>query len=795
MRDLSDILTWKQSFGLLPIHLKPKSNESNFVMLNGGYGDFCLQTLKDKSNIDDYYSQSWSSNTKNFVVLEGSKVKIFNWLKNKPEEISKKQVLDNFDKFYNYLLSQSNKSERDVVPFIIDLFRQFRNITLEKTNPLEALNLLFVLLTSLEEDSSNLDRKKWNLNEFIIPKEFDSLTEKLNKGINNIKPQLDLIIRHSAGILFQEAQKEVLFFNRQMDLFDGVPSTIKTKTNSYSSIHYTPPYIARTIVENTIRQLDLSNKKKLKIFDPACGSSEFLIEALKQLKELNYKGSIEVKGWDSSETAVNTSNFLLQYEKRTIWDKKLSFEIKLVTDSLTETWDQDYDIILMNPPFVSWELLTDKNSKDAVRDTLGSNFNGRPNQAAAFFYKSIQCLNNDGVIGCVIPSSLLTLDSYKALRSESYDLISINLIGKLGNFIFEDALTDISLIIAHKPKSVHIPIVLWTKNEKGIAQNALRDLRKMYYSNELTVNEKDYGIFQPITFPIIDESWKVISIKENEFFKTFERFVKDQKLVRIEDIFNVQQGIRTGNNSIFKISKKEFLELPQHERIFFRPVADNESIKNGSLNTNNYVWYPYDEEGLILKTENELEKEAPFFYNKIVQHKVYLSTRARKSDSDWWQLSEHRAWLRKNCPRLISSEFGKSDSFAFDKSGHFAVERGNAWLPLSKYEKDFQNTDFYYFYLAIFSSTFFDKLLSIYSKQLAGGNWYDLGKKYTSKIPIPKIQKGSKLTLSSDINKIHIESPIFKQLVEYGTQISLGILFDKTGLDNLIQKYVYPIKY
>jgi len=39
-------------------------------------------------------------------------------------------------------------------------------------------------------------------------------------------------------------------------------------------------------------------KRILKIFDPACGSSEFLIEALKQLKENKYNGEIKVIGWD-----------------------------------------------------------------------------------------------------------------------------------------------------------------------------------------------------------------------------------------------------------------------------------------------------------------------------------------------------------------------------------------------------------------------------------------------------------------------------------------------------------------
>ena len=47
-------------------------------------------------------------------------------------------------------------------------------------------------------------------------------------------------------------------------------------------------------------------------------------------------------------------------------------EIKSVTDSLTEQWDNDYDLVVMNPPFISWELMKNKKNKDAVLAILVS---------------------------------------------------------------------------------------------------------------------------------------------------------------------------------------------------------------------------------------------------------------------------------------------------------------------------------------------------------------------------------------------------------------------------------------
>jgi type I restriction-modification system DNA methylase subunit len=140
----------------------------------------------------------------------------------------------------------------------------------------------------------------------------------------------------------------------QRDLFGGVSSRQITKKDSYSSIHYTPPNLARSIVENSLREIDLS-KNQLNILDPSCGSSEFLIEALKQLKSLDYNGKINVVGYDSSLSAIETSKFLLHYENQTQWNGELTLTVNHVEDSLLIDWGLNNDLILMNPPFVSWE--------------------------------------------------------------------------------------------------------------------------------------------------------------------------------------------------------------------------------------------------------------------------------------------------------------------------------------------------------------------------------------------------------------------------------------------------------
>ena len=47
MMDISNNNTWIKQFGVLPIKLNPILAEERYLMLNGGYSDFCLQSFDD----------------------------------------------------------------------------------------------------------------------------------------------------------------------------------------------------------------------------------------------------------------------------------------------------------------------------------------------------------------------------------------------------------------------------------------------------------------------------------------------------------------------------------------------------------------------------------------------------------------------------------------------------------------------------------------------------------------------------------------------------------------------------
>ena len=116
MMDISNNNTWIKQFGVLPIKLNPILAEERYLMLNGGYSDFCLQSFDDSDFELDKIA--WSSIVKNYVKIITDNVVIRNWYENKTETVKKDKVISNFNQFYNYIFNKSYKTESDIVPFV-----------------------------------------------------------------------------------------------------------------------------------------------------------------------------------------------------------------------------------------------------------------------------------------------------------------------------------------------------------------------------------------------------------------------------------------------------------------------------------------------------------------------------------------------------------------------------------------------------------------------------------------------------------------------------------------------------
>lgn len=759
---------WAHGSGQMPVRLSPCEDKKRYILLDGGLYDFCLDLTDEDTDVAAYYSAAWSSDVKNYIALRGERAEIYNWSRGTCETVKQSVLRAKFTDFLKILNTTSYRTSDDVTPFILGLFSQLRNLTKEHREPIEALNLLFKLLISLDDENlSQTTCDTWGVQNVVAPAGFDALLVSLQRGVRNIKPNLDFILRHGSGPLFETAHREALYFDTQIDLFGEVSSHLGyALRQKYTGVHYTPRYLVRSIVENALKQIRLEGRDQLTILDPACGSGAFLQEVLKQLKEMNYEGRITIRGFDISLMAEQTAKFLIGYESRSQWNDKLKINIRQ-QDSLAEDWGVN-DIVLMNPPFISYELIKDPEVKDRVNSILeGVEMKKRPNMAAAFLYKAVQSLSDNGVIGAVLPSSLLLQEQYDNLRSDLRDIIRLETVAHLGNFVFKDALADTSFILGVKLQGVdYIPLNIWCSNREQSAFDAMKGWRKMQYDNATLKINEHYNIYTPSHFPIVRRSWKVLPQRDDELLKKLVLKEQNGDLKPLGGIFEVRQGVIKGNRDLFEIDLLTYEQLPKLEKRLYRLIVSSQTIDMGYVKRDTYLWYPYNSEGLMIKSDAEFRDNYPVSYAWLSQHETALSL--RKGVGNWWELTRSRYELfSKKDTWLCSKRSGGSHSFAIAPENS-VVEEGNVFLFKKNYGEDDK-----YFYLAFFSSSVFQRMLGIFARPLKAG--YDLGKVQIKDVPI------------IDINNPGIrECESYLELVRLGKEYAEGYV----GRRDYFDKYV-----
>ena len=728
----------------VPLLHKQSADLEHYALLNGTKNNLCLDCLSSESS-EWYRKMAWSSGNNSYIAFNNSMCHIFRFDRPQIESYDEKLVFDNADRFFDYVGKGTSNMENSIVPYVLRTYRQIRNEIRTENSGLDSLKALLYLL-AFSRDGENINLDAWGITaqdgiayQIIDHNKWEMITERFMNGVlftdKWLKPDIDLIIRHTAGKLFEEANY-IAYLPSQLTLFPDEKIKYSYDTMQ-DGAYFTPAYVARSIVEESLLNVNLAGKDRLTIFDPACGASGFLVEALRQLKKAGFNKPIRIIGWDKAETAVLISRFVLYFEKQE-WDNNLTIEINQCDSLAAENaWPQNVDILLMNPPFLSWDRM--KNApqlRERVLQILPGI--GRANLSAAFLAKALESVGEGGVLGVVVPTRLLNDKNYEILRSAVCDSMTLKLIGGLGSYVFENVLTYTSMVVATKERNdVATTTVLWTNNVAGTVSSGLRALRKYHYTNAV-VAEKEYSVYET-HLDLDNKSWKIDNYKNLELKHYLDAAETRGWLKKAGVLFDIYLGARTGLNKVFVIPEEVVMSLPEVERPYFRPSIDNLAIDMGHLYKTNYLFYPHTKGLEPILSEDLLQELLPETYRRILlPAKAKLMARtSMRGNPRWWELSEHRSWQEEKKYKFVSTEFGHAGSFAIDYSGEYVVERGTMW----EFRRKGWNPRIKYFeaYLAILNSPYVNMVMSIYGEPLAGGNVYKLGKSYIGNLPLPDL--------------------------------------------------------
>lgn len=456
------------------------------------------------------------------------------------------------------------------------------------------------------------------------------------------------------------------------------------------------------------------------------------------------------------------ANFILSWETRG-YEGRISTDITCRDSIVTDEWPRDVDIAAMNPPFVSWQDML-PSQQDAVMNVLGDLARIRPDLSSAFILKAAQTLRRGGVLASIVPASFLDGDSAARVRGELSNSLSTRLVARLGSHqLFHKALIDAAFYVGRANGDGPEPTVaFWADHRAHSASAGLRALRRIRSFDRQSaypVDEDGFSIYLTAALGKGSGSWAPRPYDAWRLIETL------RDMTKVKNLFEVKQGVRTGLNKAFILSREQWESLPtKRERSYFRPAVLNESIRDGLLTDVAYVFYPHGKKSI--ETEENLRTELRTYYEALLlPNKDALTKRGHRGSTKWWELSRHREWQESPRPKLVSTYFGDAGSFAWDATGSFIVVQGFGWF--HKQTKKFENLpeEVGLAYLAILNSSLFSKLLSASSNHVGGGQW-NLSKKFVDQIPLPNL-------LSEDVASDTLEG-----LAEIGKKIHSGEAFD-----------------
>lgn len=167
-----------------------------------------------------------------------------------------------------------------------------------------------------------------------------------------------------------------------------------------NGVVYTPVAVTEVVVSQALAKLDYANASN--VLEPSCGDGSFV-------GTLASKTSLNIYALDKNEAAI--------HQCRSAFDG-VQFHCGDFFEDLPGDWPNHFDLIVGNPPYVSWHRCS--SNTRSLLDRIGSQFDfdnkELRNTWAGFVVKATMMLSPKGVLAFVIPYEFLNVSYGKYLR-------------------------------------------------------------------------------------------------------------------------------------------------------------------------------------------------------------------------------------------------------------------------------------------------------------------------------------------------------------------------------------------
>lgn len=376
------------------------------------------------------------------------------------------------------------------------------------------------------------------------------------------------------------------------DLFEGLLSKNVHQTEGQ---FFTPLPIVNFII-NSLPQFP--NTGKVKVLDYACGAGHFLTEFVKHYPKAKIYG-IE-KSQTLSQVAKIATIINGCQDSRIVFKDSLSYINTM--DVRYQGFDKEsFDCIIANPPYSVKGFLNTMEQKDRdqfelVKYVEEKAFSTNKSIECFFVERALHFLKKDGLMGIVLPSSLLSNESiYTKTREVIFANFNILAIAVMNSRTFGSTGTNTVILFAQKVK----------KNSEGLLHTFIdkKDYTQYTTSGAIDSYIQKQGYPQNEYFAFMQANMLGDNLKETDVFKDYASNFKKSSINKSlkKEWFANSSYFREGLKENSKEYKKQFalflscsdykqLEEAEYRRQFIVFAKDIECKKlNVYIQTENSI--------------------------------------------------------------------------------------------------------------------------------------------------------------------------------------------------------------
>ena len=397
-----------------------------------------------------------------------------------------------------------------------------------------------------------------------------------------------------------------------------------------------------------------------------------------------------------------------------------------------------FDVVIGNPPYMRIQEL-----KDFIviyKLFFKSTQTGNYDLYVPFVEKSIELINEKGVLNFILPHKFIIADFGKGLRTLLHQKKLINRVIHFGHeLVFQEATTYTCLLFINKQ----------TNNEIEYIETKPDRLNQDLFFRKINIENLSPS-----------EPWNLTDSKTSEIISKLQ-----SNPLRLNHLLDsIFSGIQTSADKIYTIigyeedgyvvgTNKLTLDEVKVEIGLLKPVIKGEDIKRyNNIKSDNFVLFPYFlSDGKAFPMEEEfIKSKFPLGYNYLKSFENELRNRENgKMDSNgkWYLYNYPKNLFISNQSKFVSPDITYGMNVT-EEDGNYCLKNGAYGIVL---KKDFQAYKFQI--LAILNSKLIWFYLQATGNVLRGG-YFRFNTKYIMPFPIPNLLKIKDSELIGIVNKI-----------------------------------------